>query len=77
MGNKPYYIGLTVGPEYTAYAVTNESYNLEKFKGQDMWGIYKFKEAETSADRTVFRSSRKNIKKEKKCTDPQKLDLRI
>lgn len=66
MVNKPYYIGLTVGPEYAAYAVTNESYNLEKFKGQDMWGIYKFKEAETSADRTVFRSSRKNIKKEKK-----------
>lgn len=69
MVNKPYYIGLTVGPEYAAYAVTNESYNLEKFKGQDMWGIYKFKEAETSADRTVFRSSRKNIKKEKKRID--------
>lgn len=66
MVNKPYYIGLTVGPEYAAYAVTNESYNLEKFKGQDMWGIYRFKEAETSADRTVFRSSRKNKKKEKK-----------
>ena len=66
MANKPYYIGLTVGPEYAAYAVTNESYNLERFKGQDMWGIYKFKEAETSVDRTTFRSSRKNIKKEKK-----------
>ena len=48
MVNKPYYIGLTVGPEYAAYAVTNESYNLEKFKGQDMWGIYRFKEPETS-----------------------------
>lgn len=65
MVNKPYYIGLTVGPEYAAYAVTNESYNLERFKGQDMWGIYKFKEAETSTDRTAFRSSKKNIKKEK------------
>lgn len=66
MSKEPYYIGLTVGPEYAAYAVTNESYNLERFKGQDMWGIYKFKEAETSANRTAIRSARKNIKKEKK-----------
>ena len=55
MSKEPYYIGLTVGPEYAAYAVTNESYNLERFKGQDMWGIYKFKEAETSANRTAIR----------------------
>ena len=66
MSKEPYYIGLTVGPEYAAYAVTNESYNLERFKGQDMWGIYKFKEAKTSADRTAIRSARKNIIKGKK-----------
>ena len=66
MNKNPYYIGLTVGPKYAAYAVTNESYNLERFKGQDMWGIYKFSEAETSEARTAARSARKNIKKEKK-----------
>lgn len=66
MSKEPYYIGLTVGPEYAAYAVTNESYNLERFKGQDMWGIYKFKEAETSANRTAIRSARKNIKRKRK-----------
>lgn len=66
MSEKPYYIGLTVGSKYAAYAVTNDSYNLERFKGQDMWGTYKFSEAETSKDRTAARSARKNIKKEKK-----------
>lgn len=65
MKRKPYYIGLEVGPTYAAYAVTNESYNLERFKGKDMWGIYKFDEAENSQDRRNARSARKNIKKEK------------
>lgn len=47
MKREPYYIGLEVGPTYAAYAVTNESYNLERFRGKDMWGIYKFDEAES------------------------------
>lgn len=65
MKREPYYIGLEVGPTYAAYAVTNESYNLERFRGKDMWGIYKFDEAESSQDRKNARSARKNIKKEK------------
>ena len=39
---EPYYIGLNVGPTYAAYAVTNTSYNLSRFKGKDMWGVYKY-----------------------------------
>ena len=51
MKREPYYIGLEVGPTYAAYAVTNESYNLERFRGKDMWGIYKFDEAESSQEK--------------------------
>ena len=60
---EPYYIGLNAGPTYAAYAVTNTSYNLSRFKGKDMWGVYKFDEAETAEERTQYRQGRTNKKK--------------
>ena len=60
---EPYYIGLNAGPAYAAYAVTNTSYNLSKFNGKDMWGVYKFDEAETAEERTQYRQGRVNKKK--------------
>ena len=60
---EPYYIGLNAGPAYAAYAVTNTSYNLSRFKGKDMWGVYKFDEAETAEERTQYRQGRTNKKK--------------
>lgn len=62
---EPYYIGLNVGPTYAAYAVTNTSYNLSRFKGKDMWGVYKYDEAETAEDRRRFRQGRNSNLKEK------------
>lgn len=60
---EPYYIGLNAGPAYAAYAVTNTSYNLSKFNRKDMWGVYKFDEAETAEERTQYRQGRTNKKK--------------
>ena len=33
-----YYIGLDVGTNSVGYAVTDEKYNLLKFKNEPMWG---------------------------------------
>ena len=54
MVNKPYYIGLTVGPEYAAYAVTNESYNLEKFTAEKKKELIEFRLGYTEKGYTNF-----------------------
>ena len=34
-----YYIGLDIGTESVGWAVTDDCYNIKKFKGNAMWGI--------------------------------------
>ena len=36
---KEYYLGLDMGTNSVGWAVTDDAYNLIRFKGKDMWGI--------------------------------------
>ena len=42
---KEYYLGLDMGTNSVGWAVTDDAYNLIRFKGKDMWGIREFDEA--------------------------------
>ena len=39
MKNEKYYVGLDIGTDSVGYAVTNERYDLCKFRGEPMWGF--------------------------------------
>lgn len=56
-----YYVGLDIGTNSVGYAVTDENYELCKFKGEPMWGITLFDEAETKAARRGFRTDRRRL----------------
>ena len=59
MKNGKYYIGLDVGTDSVGYAVTNENYSLCKFKGEPMWGVTLFDEAQLAVERRAFRVARR------------------
>ena len=54
-----YYLGLDVGTNSVGWAVTDESYQILRHRGQDMWGVHLFDEAKTAVDRRGFRSARR------------------
>lgn len=56
-----YYIGLDIGADAVGYAVTSPRYDLLKFKGEPMWGVSLFGEADTSEERRMFRSARRRL----------------
>lgn len=60
---KKYYLGLDIGTNSLGWAVTDEEYNLCKFRGKDMWGIRLFEAANTASDRRLKRSSRRRLKR--------------
>lgn len=60
-----YYLGLDMGTSSLGWAVTNENYELLRRKGKDLWGVRLFAEAETSAQRRTFRTSRRRLQREK------------
>ena len=62
---KNYYLGLDMGTSSVGWAVTDENYNLIRKKGKDLWGVRLFKEAKTSAERRVKRTSRRRLQREK------------
>ena len=62
---KNYYLGLDMGTSSVGWAVTDENYNLMRKKGKDLWGVRLFKEAKTSAERRVKRTSRRRLQREK------------
>ena len=61
MKNEKYYVGLDIGTDSVGYAVTNESYSLCKFKGEPMWGVTLFDEAQLAVDRRNFRVARRRL----------------
>lgn len=61
MKNEKYYVGLDIGTDSVGYAVTNESYELCKFKGEHMWGVTLFDEAQLMAERRTFRAARRRL----------------
>ncbi|MGN0140622.1 MAG: type II CRISPR RNA-guided endonuclease Cas9 [Roseburia sp.] len=64
MGEKMY-LGLDMGTNSVGWAVTDESYQLVRAKGKDLWGARLFDEAQTSAERRMYRISRRRRQREK------------
>lgn len=58
-----YYIGLDCGTGSVGWAVTDEKYNLLKFKGKTLWGSRLFETANTAAERRAARSSRRRTRR--------------
>lgn len=54
-----YYIGLDVGTNSIGWAVTDTQYNIKKYKGNAMWGVRLFEEAQPAASRRQFRIIRR------------------
>lgn len=61
MENTKYYVGLDIGTDSVGYAVTDENYNLCKFKGDSTWGVTLFDKAKTAAERRGFRTARRRL----------------
>ena len=61
MKNENYFIGLDIGTDSVGYAVTDEQYNLCKFKGEPMWGVTLFDEAQLAVERRNFRAARRRL----------------
>ncbi|MBR4874150.1 MAG: type II CRISPR RNA-guided endonuclease Cas9, partial [Clostridia bacterium] len=61
MKNENYFIGLDIGTDSVGYAVTDEKYNLCKFKGEPMWGVTLFDEAQLAVERRAFRVARRRL----------------
>ncbi len=61
MKNEKYYIGLDIGTDSVGYAVTDEEYNLCKFKGEPMWGVTLFDPAQLAVNRREFRAARRRL----------------
>ena len=61
MKNQNYFIGLDIGTDSVGYAVTDEQYNLCKFKGEPMWGVTLFDEARLAVERRGFRAARRRL----------------
>lgn len=54
-----YYIGLDVGTDSVGWAVTDPEYNVPRFRGNAMWGVRLFENANTAAERRQQRTARR------------------
>ena len=61
MEKQNYDIGLDIGTDSVGYAVTDEQYNLCKFKGEPMWGTTLFDAAQTAIECRGFRTARRRL----------------
>ena len=61
MKSQNYFIGFDIGTDSVGYAVTDEQYNLCKFKGDAMWGVTLFDEAQLAVERRSFRTARRRL----------------
>ena len=61
MKNDKYFIGFDIGTDSVGYAVTSENYELCKCKGEPMWGVTLFDEAQTAAGRRSVRTARRRL----------------
>ena len=58
-----YYLGLDIGTESVGWAVTDESYHIQKRKGKALWGVRLFDGAQTAQDRRSHRVGRRRIER--------------
>ena len=61
MEKKTYFLGLDIGTDSTGYAVTDESYALQYYHGERMWGAHLFDAAQPAADRRMHRTARRRL----------------
>ena len=61
-----YYMGIDIGTNSVGWAVTDQEYNILKFKGKRMWGIRLFESADTAEERRVKRANRRRLARRKK-----------
>ena len=54
-----YYIGLDVGTNSVGWAATDTAYSLLKYKGNAMWGVRLFDDANDAAERRSSRTARR------------------
>lgn len=59
-----YYLGLDMGTNSVGWAATTPDYKLVRAKGKDLWGVRLFEEAETAANRRIYRTSRRRRQRE-------------
>lgn len=64
MVNKEYYLGLDMGTNSVGWAVTDENYQLIRYRGKDLWGIREFEEAQTKESRRTNRTTRRRRQRE-------------
>ena len=56
-----YYLGLDIGTNSVGYAVTDDEYNILRFKGKHIWGTHVFDSANHSEERRGFRTARRRL----------------
>jgi CRISPR-associated protein, csn1 family len=61
-----YYLGIDLGTSSIGWAVTNEKYDILRFNKKFMWGTHLFDTGNTAAERRIFRTSRRRLKRKKK-----------
>lgn len=65
MKNEKIYVGLDIGTNSVGYAVTNEKYDIRRFRGEPAWGSCIFDEGSLSEDRRGFRTARRRLDRRK------------
>ena len=60
-----YYVGMDIGTNSVGWAVTDEKYNLCRFKKKDMWGIRLFERGKTAEERRGKRTARRRLQRKK------------
>ncbi|MGI6698920.1 MAG: type II CRISPR RNA-guided endonuclease Cas9 [Christensenellales bacterium] len=65
MREENYYLGLDVGTDSVGYAVTDQEYTLQKYRGKHMWGVHLFDAASGKEGRRGFRISRRRSDRRK------------
>ena len=52
-----FFLGFDIGTDSVGWCVTDSDYNVLKYKGNAMWGVSLFDEANRAAERRGFRSA--------------------
>lgn len=60
-----YNVGLDIGTNSVGWSVTDDNYQLMKFKKKNMWGVRLFQEGKTAKERRVHRSTRRRLARRK------------
>lgn len=63
--NNKIYVGLDIGTNSVGYAVTDENYNIRKFRGEPAWGTVIFDKGHLGDERRGFRTSRRRLERRK------------